>query len=42
MTVARRTVYGWCADVCRALGRQTIVIPETFDRLADWFVERSR
>lgn len=42
MTVARRTFFGLCADAFRALGRQSLVIPKAFDRLADYCAERAR
>lgn len=42
MTAARRTLFGWCSDTCRSLGRQSLVIPKAFDRMADWFAERAR
>lgn len=42
MTQARKTLYGWCADVCRALGRRSLVVPRAFDRVADYCAERAR
>lgn len=42
MIVARQTFFGWWADAFRYLGRKSLVVPEAFDRMADWCVERAR
>lgn len=42
MTQARKSFYGVCADICRALGRQSLVVPRAFDHVADWCAERAR
>lgn len=42
MSAARRSFYGRCEDACRRLGRWSLVVPQWFDRMADWFAERAR
>lgn len=41
MAVARSKFYGWCSDRCRSISRRALIASKTFDRLADWFWERS-
>lgn len=42
MIVARQSLFGWLADAFRYLGRKSLVVPEAFDRLADWCAEQSK